>query len=111
MGEHEIHKFIFKDFKKVIGSFSKLKGASDEEMGNLINTIITCGSDIKLPELENMEAEKALDLFLEVMEGNKDFFEKFAKGIPEKIKSLFTFESPKETSSTPSQTEDTHQVN
>jgi len=107
----EIHKFIFKDFKKVIGAFTKLKDAKDDEMGNLLNTIITCGTDLDIEKLEEMQATEVLDIFLEVMEENKDFFGKFAKELPTKINQIFSFGSPKETSLTPLQAEDTHPVN
>lgn len=87
--DYEVQKFLFPDIEKVITAFNGLQNADNSGMGNLIQVIVACGIRKKPEELKDLSAEDTLDIFSQVMEENKGFFQKFAKDVPKIITNLF----------------------
>ena len=109
--DYEVKEFLFVDFGKVRSAIGKMSKATDEEMPQLMMEIVACGLHTSTDELakdKELTILKGTDLYFEVLDKNKVFFSTYNRDYIKKLKKFLLSISPKETSSQPSQTEESH---
>ncbi len=111
--DYEIKEFLFTDFDKVRNAWIQMADVKkEEEVGKYQRIITACGLHLALSEFEKLVKEKETtisqgqDLFFEVLWKNKVFFSTSSKDYLEKMKEFLKSVLPKETSSQPSQPEE-----